>query len=509
MSDSLRQIGVRYEIEKLICSGAVGRVYLGRDRQTGEPVAIKELMSDWVARAPDAVERFRREGEALRKLDHPNIVKVLAAFEENDQHYLVMEYVGGGSLADLLKRQHQLPIEQVISIGLELSDALSRAHHLDIIHRDIKPGNILLAEDGTSRLTDFGLAHLGSYPALTTAGQVLGTFHYLSPEVCASQPLDARADIWSFGVVLFQMLTGRLPFDGDSPIEIIHAIQTQPVPEANWYRKDAPAPLADLIRRMLMRDRPVRLASARSVGAELEALQRGIRSARVSPPPDRPSAPPAAAPKITVLLVDDHAVVRQGLRTFLELQDDMTIVGEAANGEEAITQAKQTQPDIVLLDLMMPKMGGVEATPHIIAACPQARVIILTSFGEDDQVIPAIRAGAQGYLLKDIPPHDLVQAVREAYQGKAQLHPDVARKLMSAVAAPPAAPPSPEPDLTERELEVLRLIAQGLNNHEIAQRLTISEKTVKTHVSNILGKLQVEDRTQAAIYALKKGLETS
>ncbi|NTU62433.1 MAG: response regulator transcription factor, partial [Chloroflexi bacterium] len=211
-------------------------------------------------------------------------------------------------------------------------------------------------------------------------------------------------------------------------------------------------------------------------------------------------------PKITVLLVDDHAVVRQGLRTFLELQDDMTIVGEAANGEEAITQAKQTQPDIVLLDLMMPKMGGVEATPHIIAACPQARVIILTSFGEDDQVIPAIRAGAQGYLLKDIPPHDLVQAVREAYQGKAQLHPDVARKLMSAVAAPPAAPPSPEPDLTERELEVLRLIAEGLNNHEIAQRLTISEKTVKTHVSNILGKLHVDDRTQAAIYALKKGL---
>ena len=506
MSDTPQQIGQRYEIEKLIGSGAVGRVYRGRDRQTGKPVAIKELMSDWVARAPDAVERFRREGEALRKLNHPNIVKVLATLEEGDQHYLVMEYVGGGSLADLLKRQHQLPIEQVISIGLELSDALSRAHHLDIIHRDIKPGNILLAEDGTPRLTDFGLAHLGSYPALTTAGQLLGTFQYLSPEACANQPLDVRADIWSFGVVLFQMLTGQLPFDGDSPIEIIHAIQTQPVPEANWYRKDAPAPLADLIRRMLMRDRPVRLASARAVGAELEALQRGIRSARVSPPPDRPSAPPATAPKIAVLLVDDHAVVRQGLRTFLELQDDMTIVGEAANGEEAITQAKQTQPDIVLLDLMMPKMGGVEATPHIIAACPQARVIILTSFGEDDQVIPAIRAGAQGYLLKDIPPHDLVQAVREAYQGKAQLHPDVARKLMSAVAAPPAAPPSPEPDLTERELEVLRLIAEGLNNHEIAQRLTISEKTVKTHVSNILGKLQVDDRTQAAIYALKKGL---
>jgi NarL family two-component system response regulator LiaR len=459
MSNTSQRIGDRYEIEKLIGSGAVGRVYRGRDTQTGEPVAIKQLMSEWVA---------------------------------------------------LLKRQPQLPIERVIAIGLELSDALSRAHHLDIIHRDIKPGNILLAEDGTPRLTDFGLAHMGRYPALTIAGQLLGTFQYLSPEACENQSLDARADIWSFGVVLFEMLTGQLPFDGDSPIEIIHAIQNQPVPEVTWYRKDAPAPLAELIHRMLMRDRPVRLASARLVGAELEALQRGTR---VSPTPDRAissrSIEPPSSPKIKVLLVDDHAVVRQGLRTFLELQDDMTIVGEAINGLEAIEQAKQLQPDIVLLDLVMPKMGGVEATPQIIAASPQARVIILTSFGEDDQVIPAIRAGAQGYLLKDIPPQELVQAVREAYQGKAQLHPDVAKKLMSAIATPVAAAPAPEGDLTERELEVLHLIAQGLNNHEIAHKLTISEKTVKTHVSNILGKLHLEDRTQAAIYALKKGLGPS
>ncbi len=212
--------------------------------------------------------------------------------------------------------------------------------------------------------------------------------------------------------------------------------------------------------------------------------------------------------RITVLIVDDHAVVRQGLRTFLELQDDMVIVGEAANGLEAIEAAKRHQPAIVLLDLVMPKLGGVEATPQIIAVSPDSRVIILTSFGENDQVLPALRAGAQGYLLKDIPPGELVQAVREAYQGKVQLHPDVARKLMSAIAAkePTSPPPAVEPDLTERELEVLRLLAQGLNNHEIAQQLVISEKTVKTHVSNILGKLHLEDRTQAAIYALKRGL---
>ena len=173
MNNPAQPIGQRYEIVKLIGSGAAGRVYAGRDLQTGESVAIKELISEWVARAPESVERFRREGEVLRKLNHPNIVKVLATLEEDGQHYLVMEYVSGPSLAELLKRQPQLPIEQVISIGLELSDALSRAHHLDIIHRDIKPSNILLAADGTPRLTDFGLAHMGSYPALTTAGVVL------------------------------------------------------------------------------------------------------------------------------------------------------------------------------------------------------------------------------------------------------------------------------------------------------------------------------------------------
>ena len=225
---------------------------------------------------------------------------------------------------------------------------------------------------------------------------------------------------------------------------------------------------------------------------------------------------PERAEAIRVLIVDDHAVVRQGLRTFLELQDapyDLAIrvVGEATNGAEAVDRARHLQPDVVLLDLVMPVMDGIEATPRIIEVCPQARVMILTSFGEEERVFPAIRAGAQGYLLKDIPPDDLVEAVRAVYAGKVQLHPDIARKLMWAVAAQeePAAGravASPPDELTERELEVLRLIADGLNNREIAARLVISEKTVKTHVSSILGKLHLEDRTQAAVYAFRHGL---
>lgn len=218
--------------------------------------------------------------------------------------------------------------------------------------------------------------------------------------------------------------------------------------------------------------------------------------------------------KIRVLIVDDHAMVRQGLRTFLELQDTSSpvieVVGEAANGVEAVELARRFQPDVVLLDLVMPGMDGIQATSQIQACSPRTRVIILTSFGEEDKVLPAIRAGAQGYLLKDIPPGELVHAVREVHFGKVQLHPEIARKLMSVVAAkdePAASRPwsNPGDGLTEREQEVLGLIADGLNNREIAKRLVISEKTVKTHVSNILGKLGLVDRTQAAIYALRHG----
>lgn len=219
---------------------------------------------------------------------------------------------------------------------------------------------------------------------------------------------------------------------------------------------------------------------------------------------------------IRVLIVDDHAVVRQGLRSFLELQDDpstlsIEVVGEAANGAEAVDLAGHFQPDVILLDLVMPVMNGIAATSKLIDCCPHSRILILTSFGEEDKVFPAIRAGAHGYLLKDISPDDLVRAIRAAHLGQAQLHPDVAQKLMTAVAEAGVRPSGqslePAADaLTERECEVLRLLAGGLSNREIAGKLVIGETTVKSHVSSILDKLHLEDRTQAAIYALRHGL---
>ena len=207
---------------------------------------------------------------------------------------------------------------------------------------------------------------------------------------------------------------------------------------------------------------------------------------------------------ITVLIVDDHSVVRQGLRTFLDLHDDIQVVGEASGGAEAIEMAERLAPDIVLMDLVMPGMDGIEATRQIRAHYPGTKVIALTSFLEDELVFPALDAGVSGYLMKDLTPPELAQAIRTVHQGKADLHPEVARKLLDEFQAQREV--SPIPDLTQREVEVLALIAKGLTNREIAERLVITQKTVKAHVSSILGKLNLSDRTQAAIFAIKQGL---
>jgi two-component system, NarL family, response regulator LiaR len=210
--------------------------------------------------------------------------------------------------------------------------------------------------------------------------------------------------------------------------------------------------------------------------------------------------------KISVLIVDDHPIVRQGLRTLLELQDDIIVVGEAINGKVAVELTAQLKPDVVLMDLMMPGLDGISATREITAMKQSTQVIALTSFVEDDKVIPAIQAGAVSFLLKDVSPNDLLDAVRAAYHGEARLHPAVMRKLMNQVAAQSTIPQQAAPYLTEREMDVLSLVAEGLSNREIASKLVISEKTVKTHISSLLSKLDQEDRTRLAIYAIRKGL---
>lgn len=212
-------------------------------------------------------------------------------------------------------------------------------------------------------------------------------------------------------------------------------------------------------------------------------------------------------PKIRILIVDDHPIVRQGLRTFMELQTDFEVIGEAGDGLAAVEITRTLHPDIVLMDLVMPRMDGITAIQTIKSLGLSTRLIALTSFTEDDKVFPAIQAGASSYLLKDVAPDALADAIRGVHHGEARLHPDIARKLMDQVMQRGASAPAPtSADLTEREVEVMRWVARGKTNAEIANGLVISEKTVKTHVSNILNKLALADRTQLAIYALKHGL---
>ena len=211
-------------------------------------------------------------------------------------------------------------------------------------------------------------------------------------------------------------------------------------------------------------------------------------------------------PTIRVLVVDDHAVVREGLRNFLGMLEGIEIAGEASSGERALELAGSLLPDVVLMDLVMPGMDGIEATRALRAAHPELKVIVLTSFAEDDKLFPALRAGASAYLLKDVGPEELAEAIRAAARGETLLGPGVTQRLVSGIAG--GADRQPESELTERELEVLRCIARGRSNKEIGVDLGISEKTVKTHVGSILSKLSLQDRTQAALYAVRRGLDS-
>lgn len=209
--------------------------------------------------------------------------------------------------------------------------------------------------------------------------------------------------------------------------------------------------------------------------------------------------------KISIFIADDHGIVRQGLRDYIALQEDMEVVGDAANGEQAVIRIQDHTPDVVLMDLVMPGMDGIEATRRVREMSPATRVIILTSFAEEEQVFEAIKAGASGYLMKDVKPEELAKAIRGVQAGEPMLHPEIARLMMRELQRDNEQPRLHD-QLTEREMEVLRCIARGMSNKEIAAELVISEKTVKTHVSNVLQKLHLADRTQAAIYAMQRKL---
>jgi pimeloyl-ACP methyl ester carboxylesterase/predicted ATPase/DNA-binding SARP family transcriptional activator/tRNA A-37 threonylcarbamoyl transferase component Bud32 len=265
----------RYAIEEKVAVGGQGEVFLGRDKASGKEVILKRLRPELVEDA-ERVARFLREADALRQLQHPNIVRMLDAFERDGQHCIVMEYVVGGTLRQLLEKEAPLPAERVLSLGLELADALGRAHHMGIIHRDLKPGNVLLAANGSPRLTDFGTARLERDDVrLTRTGTLVGSPSYMSPEALRGDSLDPRSDIWSFGVLLYEMLAGQRPFEGQTLTQVLVRIMTEHTPSLADLRPDAPPALVALIEKMLAKEAAARPSSMRQVAAALEAIQAG------------------------------------------------------------------------------------------------------------------------------------------------------------------------------------------------------------------------------------------
>lgn len=264
----------RYQLQEKLAVGGHGELFRGLDRATGQVVVIKRIRPELISSNPEYMARFQREGQILSELNHPNIVTMLSHFELEGQHHIVMEYIPDGSLRHLLERQPQLPLTQALTIALELADALSRAHHRQIIHRDIKPENVLLASDGSPRLTDFGLARLRHDNSLITqTGLFIGSPAYMSPEALRGEPLDARADIWSFAILLYEMLAGRRPFTGEQITPVMVRILSEPVPDIRQFRSDVPPALAELLERMLDKEPEKRIGSMRLVAAALEAIR--------------------------------------------------------------------------------------------------------------------------------------------------------------------------------------------------------------------------------------------
>ena len=290
-------IGDRYAVVALIAQGMMGPLYRGLDQQLNRPVAIKVLRPEVLEDHPTLLERFLREGDALRQLDHPNIVNWLNVVEQDGAHYLIMEFVEGGSLHDLLREQSRLPVERILEIGLDLADALTRTHRLGIIHRDLKPQNVLLAEDGTPRLSDFGIAHYVQRTTISQPGGFAGTLAYIPPESFLGLEADERTDIWSFGVMLYEMLAGRLPFESSNTAGLINIILKEPAPSLDQLRPELPSDLVRLIELMLVKDREARIQSIRLVGVALDAIRRGqpadlpaiAKPALQSSLPDRPT----------------------------------------------------------------------------------------------------------------------------------------------------------------------------------------------------------------------------
>ncbi len=454
----------RFELREPMPAGGQGALFRGVDHLSGEAVVIKQLRPEQLNN-PDYVARFVREGEMLRRLNHPNIVRVLATYDDDGKHCLVMEFVEGGSLRDLLQAHGPLPEKRALEIGIELADALGRAHHLGIIHRDVKPANVLIAADGAPRLTDFGLARLRRQRLdLTPTGTLLGTPYYMSPEALRGEELDERSDIWSFGALLFEMLTGQPPFPGQQMAHILTSILNDPAPALEQVRPDLSPGLAALLRRMLTKDREARIYSMRLIAAGLEALRHewpgaaGLRLG-LEPEPARPrladsarqAAPPAVRSAASAL--------------------------RSSSAEDSLFVGRQTELEALLGQLELALAGQPQAA-FIVGEAGAGKTTLMQTFARAAQAaMPQLLvAGGEGNAFSGsgdpfLPFREILEMLTgevRAPSAYGQLSPYDTQRLQAAAPLAIAALVEEGPDLLKTMLSPERLLQRATGHGDLA-----------------------------------------
>ena len=487
-----QKLNNRYLIDSLIGEGATATVYRATDTRLGRPVAVKVLLPHVHATTR---QRFEREARAAAMLNHPGIMAIYDVGQDGDYSYLVVELISGRPLYDFIPAAPAM----VAELGRKICLALEYAHRAGLIHRDVKPANIYVTEDNAIKIMDMGLAMAADEheKRLTASGSIIGTPAYLSPEQAQGKKLDPRTDLYSLGVVLYELLTGQLPFDADDIGAIlIQHVSKPPVPPSQLM-SGVPIFLERAILRALEKQPDSRYPSA---AAMAEAL-----TARKSSDPDNlmTQAAPSAdeTPRIRVVLVDDHAILRATLATVLDNSGEIEVVGEGGDGQEAIQLADELRPEVMLLDLNMPRKGGLAALPEIKANHPEIKVLVLTGRDENAYIMRALRAGANGYMLKTANEHELIQAVHDVALGGLVLGQGVAERIVQSLQLMEQSDP-----LTEEERDVLRCIAVGEeDNAAIARRLGWDDVQVTRTVMRVVDKLGVKSRTDAALAALRSG----
>jgi len=419
-----------YRILSKLGEGGMGAVFLAHDERLGREVALKVLTPEF-AHDPERLGRFLQEARLASALSHPNVAYILEIGETDGSWFLAMEYVEGQPLSHRIA-EGPLPLEEILRIGIQVADALEFAHAKDIVHRDIKPANVMLTPRGHVKILDFGLAKRGNGNAssadtqmLTTTGVVMGTVQYMSPEQALGREVDHRTDIFSLGVVLYEMATGRLPFSGPNATETMARILHEQPEAIARFNYDIPEELERATRKCLEKDRDRRYQSARELIVDLRNLERDSAGQ-----PAAVQAPANPGAGLRVMIVDDEELARQVLREYLETIPGVEIAAECSNGFEAVKAISEHSPDLVFLDVQMPKLDGFEVLELI---GKQVAVIFTTAF--DQYAIRAFDAQAVDYLLKPFSQDRLEKAIERVRQRLGRTVPKPAE--LAAAARPP------------------------------------------------------------------------